>query len=108
MNVCNPIIEDTVLGTHARGSLIKAAILTTVAGGLITRDTALMAFADSMVVKATISFAGSSISIIEPLATTTLVAMAIVLIVYLKIFISHTKHLKIFYLKCFTCKIFFL
>ena len=108
MDVCNPITKDTVPRTYARGFLIKAVVPTTVAGGLIIEDTTLMAFANNMVVEATILVAGSSIFVIGPPATTTLVAMASVLVVYLKIFISHTKHLKIVYLKCFTCKILYL
>ena len=87
----NPIIGDTILMTSIRGSIIEVVVLmagdtvpTTNAGGTTIRDTTSAMVASNLVI-------GS-------LALVTLVVEPPILVVCLKKFICHTKHLKKFYM----------
>ena len=80
--VDSPITGDIVSMTGARGSITGDTVLAISIGGLVTGDTTPMGVSCSPII-------GAIVSIASPSGRST------VLVVYLKIFICQTKHLKI-------------
>lgn len=90
--------KDTTLAIGAGCSITKAIVSAIVAGDSMAIVAVLTTGVGSLIVEETISTIGSSSLVIKPYALAALVVKPLVLVVYLKIFIYHTKNLKMFYM----------
>jgi len=85
--------------------MVGGIVLATGDGDLVTKHTIPMAVANILIARAIVWVASSSNSITEPLALVALMAESPVLVVYLKKFTFHTKHLEnVLHIKYFASK----
>lgn len=102
------MVRATALTTSINNLVAEAAVLTIDASSSIIGNTTPMVVAISLIVGAIVLATGSNGQVSTSLTPTVSVAEPLVLVVCLKNFNCHTKHLNIFYEKYFTCITFYL
>lgn len=102
------MVKATALTTSINNLVAKAAVLTIDASSSIIGNTAPMVVAISLIVGAIVLATGSSGQVNRSSTRTVSVAEPLILVVCLKNFNCHTKHLNIFYEKYFICITFYL